>query len=82
MFFAMSLSHPQLYTFTELTRIQVPTKKSDLLNFIEHFNNLAFISSVHKNDCVPLESNLDDLHCDILSTAYVEGCQVKLTSKK
>jgi hypothetical protein len=81
-FFVMSLSHPQLYTFTELARIQIPTKKSDLLNFIGHLNNLAFISSVHKNDCVPLESNLDDLRCDTLSTAYVEGCQVKLTSKK
>lgn len=57
--FVMSHSHPQLYTFTKLTRIQIPTKKSDLLNFIGHFNNLAFISSVHKNDCVPLESNLD-----------------------
>ena len=81
-FFVMSLSHPQLYTFTELARIQIPTKKSDLLNFIGHLNNLAFISSVHKNDCVPLESNLDDFRCDTLSTAYVEGCQVKLTSKK
>lgn len=81
-FFVMSLSHPQLHTFTELASIQIPTKKSDLLNFIGHFNNLAFISSVHKNDCVPLETNLDDLRCDTLSIAYVKSCQAKLTSKK
>ncbi|CAO3684191.1 unnamed protein product, partial [Rhizopus stolonifer] len=81
-FFVMSLSHPQLYTFTELVRIQILTKKSDLLNFMGHLNNSTFISSVHKNDCVPLKSNLDDFHYDTRSTTYVEDCQVKLISKK
>ncbi|KAI9488581.1 hypothetical protein BDB00DRAFT_887432 [Zychaea mexicana] len=81
-FFVMSLTHPQLYTFTELAHVQIPTKKSDLLNLVGHLHNLAFISSIHKNDCAPLRSNLDDFRCETLSTAYVKGRQVKLSPKK
>ncbi|PHZ15351.1 uncharacterized protein RHIMIDRAFT_289779 [Rhizopus microsporus ATCC 52813] len=62
-----------LYKFTELACIQIPTKKSDLLNFIGHLNKLAFILSVHKNDCVPLESNLGGHPQDLYGVQSVEN---------
>ncbi|ORE03575.1 hypothetical protein BCV72DRAFT_337877 [Rhizopus microsporus var. microsporus] len=40
---------------------------------VGHLNKLAFILSVHKNDCVPLESNLGGHPQDLYGVQSVEN---------
>ncbi|RCH80833.1 hypothetical protein CU097_002091 [Rhizopus azygosporus] len=81
-FFAMSLSFHHFYTFTELVRMSLPTKKPDLLNLIGHLDNLIFISSVHKIHCLPSNQNLSALKCATLSRSYLENVKGKMAPRK
>jgi hypothetical protein len=81
-FFSMSLSYHHLYTYTELARLHIPTKKSDLLNLIGHLDNLVFISLVHKNFCQPSDVDLFELSCDTLSSSYLENPKETMATRK
>ncbi|EIE76337.1 hypothetical protein G6F46_005590 [Rhizopus delemar] len=81
-FFVMTLAYPQLYTFTELIRFHIPTKKADFLEMIGYLDNLIFISSIHKNYCARSTAKLSHLACPTLSWAYFESLKHNLAPRK
>ncbi|KAL7317721.1 hypothetical protein PS15m_004036 [Mucor circinelloides] len=71
-FFAMNLQHKHLYTFTEIVSLEIPLNKSDLLNLVGRFDDLATLSYTHGNLCAP--STLDISHLCIKTSLYSYVC--------
>ncbi|KAG0758214.1 hypothetical protein G6F57_010011 [Rhizopus arrhizus] len=68
-FFAMNLQYKHLYTFTEIVSLEISLKKSDLLNLVGRFDDLATLSYIHDNLCTP--STRDISHLRIETSQYV-----------
>ncbi|CAO3626807.1 unnamed protein product [Mucor fragilis] len=81
-FFTTQLSSPSLYTVTELVRLRIPLKKSDLLDLLGHVDNLLFVASFYRDHCVISENDLSSWRCDTLSSAYLDVTKNKLAPRK
>ncbi|KAI9311817.1 hypothetical protein BX666DRAFT_2021173 [Dichotomocladium elegans] len=81
-FFTMQLEFPFLYTITELARLRIPTKKSDLLDLMGHVDNLLFVASLYRDHCLVSENDLTPRRCDTLSSTYLDVIKSKLAPRK
>ncbi|KAI9005455.1 hypothetical protein CLU79DRAFT_713151, partial [Phycomyces nitens] len=61
--FGMHLQHDQLYTFTEIAAIDIPMKRSELLNLVGRLDDLLLVVKAHKTLCYPSTTITDNLRC-------------------
>lgn len=78
----MKLCYSQLYAFTEIASLDIPMKKSDLLNLVGRLDDLKLISKIHKTLCDTSPTDLTDLRCPTLSATYFNDFSSNMASKK
>ncbi|ORX43203.1 hypothetical protein DM01DRAFT_318275 [Hesseltinella vesiculosa] len=79
--FVMHLKYDKVYTFTEITAIDIPMKKSELLNLVGRLDDLVLLIKIHKTLCCPVATSIDNLRCPTHSTWYT-GDFTQTSNKK
>lgn len=79
----MNLQHEHLYTFIEITSMEVPLKKFELLNLVGRFNDMTMLSYIHSNLCTPSNCDTSSLRMNTSTQSYlyniVNGSNTKKT---
>ncbi|KAI9024295.1 hypothetical protein CLU79DRAFT_100264 [Phycomyces nitens] len=70
-FLAISLQYKHLYIFTEIVSLEIPLKKSDILNLVGRFDDLATLSYIHDNLCTPSTGDISHLRIETSQYSYV-----------
>ncbi|KAG0169398.1 hypothetical protein DFQ30_003671 [Apophysomyces sp. BC1015] len=81
--FGMHLQQDQLYTFTEIAAIDIPMKKSELLNLVGRLDDLMLVVKIHKTLCSPSTTIADNLRCPTHPLWYAgNGSETKSNKKR
>lgn len=78
----MHLQQDQLYTFTEIAAIDIPMKKSELLNFVGRLDDLMLVVKIHKTLCSPSTTIADNLRCPTHPLWYAGNRSETKSNKK
>jgi hypothetical protein len=79
----MNLQYKHHYTFTEIVSLEIPLKKSDLLNLVGRFDDLTTLSYIHDNLCTPSTRDISHLRIETSQYSYVcDGLDQSKTKKR
>ncbi|KAG1441975.1 hypothetical protein G6F46_013188 [Rhizopus delemar] len=80
--FVMQLGYDKIYTFTEIAAIDIPMKKSELLNLVGRLDDMVLLIKIHKTLCCPVTTSIDDFRCPTHSAWYTGDYAERITNKK
>lgn len=78
----MNLEYEHLYTFTEIASMEVPLKKSDLLNLVGRLDDMKMLSHVHSKLCKPSNADINHLRVKTSQYSYLYDTKDESRTKK